>query len=316
MNKIKLQLKGRWCVHAIYKDVIHDPRLSLAGKGVYVALMAFLSPGAECAYPSRDHLTRILNVNRKTLNRYTQELIQLGLLEVEQDKHVDPKTGKWYWGTNLYTLRTRIKPVKEGAGDKNEQKPQQSSVDRFLDHQDLDHQDLDHQKLVHKVQTLGKRTHQESINTTKTASGGDAGDGSVPPTEELSSEAELREAAHTFLHRTYRYLVSRLRGQEVPITEITVQHLQAFFKNNPGWYPCDVAYTVFKGLLAAEKWPKPPQGHDAWFYSRMVDVPQWFTPNRDGTSKIIHTARENGYTGGRTQEDLEAEIRNFLKACA
>jgi hypothetical protein len=248
-----------------------------------------------------------------------RELRELGLLEVEQQKELDA-TGRWKYGPNLYSLKTQIKPVEKAKKrlpeTQNGEKPQQITAAAFSGYGNSVVGNSEVGKPSYKVQTLGKDTHQENIDTTKTASGGDAGDGSIPPTEELSSEAELREAAHTFLHRTYRYLVSKLRGQDVPITEATVQHLQTFFGNNPGWYPCDVAYTVFKGLLAAEKWPKPPQGHDAWFYSRMVDVPQWFTPNRDGTSKIIHTARENGYTGGKPQEDIEAEIRNFLKACA
>lgn len=300
-NKLKLKYEGRWHVHGIYKDVLHDPRLSVGSKGVYVALMAFLSPGNECAYPSQAHLCRILSLSRKPLQRYLRELVCLGLLVVEQERTLDA-SGCWRFGPNLYTLKTRIKPISNSEDISN-------PVGPFPAYGVPACTKRVGRKTTYKVYPIGKNTHKERITTTKTAEGG-AGSAAV---SNLETDLKLEETARAFLHRTYRVLVQKLRGQETPITQRTVQYLAQFFANNPGWYPCDVAYAAFKGLLAAERWPKPVQGHDPWFYSRLVDSPQWFAPNRDGTSRIIHTARESGYTGGRDQEAIEAEIRIYLE---
>jgi DNA-binding transcriptional regulator YhcF (GntR family) len=64
----------------VYADVIQDPGLSMNAKAVYALLATFANKKREC-FPSITHLSELLSVNRRTVERSISELKSKGYIQ-------------------------------------------------------------------------------------------------------------------------------------------------------------------------------------------------------------------------------------------
>lgn len=64
----------------VYADVIQDPDLSITGKALYALLATFANKERQC-FPSITHLSELLSVSRRTIERSIKELKDKGYIE-------------------------------------------------------------------------------------------------------------------------------------------------------------------------------------------------------------------------------------------
>jgi DNA-binding IclR family transcriptional regulator len=66
----------------VYADIIHDPGLSVTAKALYALLATFANKQREC-FPSITHLSELLSVSRRTVERSIKELKSNGYITKE-----------------------------------------------------------------------------------------------------------------------------------------------------------------------------------------------------------------------------------------
>ena len=64
----------------VYADVVQDPDLSVTSKALYALLATFANKERQC-FPSITHLSELLSVSRRTIERSIKELKDKGYIE-------------------------------------------------------------------------------------------------------------------------------------------------------------------------------------------------------------------------------------------
>jgi hypothetical protein len=306
-----LKHSGRWYVQGIYKDVLHDPRISIAAKGMFTAMMAFVSSDSPCPFPSLDHLGRILNINPRTAQNYIDELVKVGLLEKEQQWN----NGRF--GSNAYTLYDAF-PENRVENAIRDTKPARNTDVPKTDICNADASPANVSKHDDKgIPTVkGKPEGQEVKATTTTfadAKGGGSGavtnPGKDPTLEPVSEQAE--EAA--IFKKGWVNLIGKIKGHRIVIAQDTDQRIQDWFERHPQWTALELVWVAFQAMLKAENNPRPKGLHDPYLYCRFAHGPQWFMPNKkDGVCKVFETTMEVGYHRDLDLDEIQKRMSNYL----
>jgi len=98
MNESTLRVRGIWN-YSISKDFVCDTSLSRHARFLFVVLRSFASPTSPSPFPKVTTLCHLLDVNRDTLAKYMQELVDKGHVEKEQRL-----MGGNVFGSNQYYL--------------------------------------------------------------------------------------------------------------------------------------------------------------------------------------------------------------------
>lgn len=334
MDNSKVRWKGRWYLN-VYKDLMHGTRLTMMEKAMYVVLLGFVSEASPKPFPSQPHLCKITGLCLNTVQKLLRSLNKKGLLDKEQLR----VPGQGDFGSNLYTLYDQFPEDRVAEVAIRNTAPQ-----NMVPHEMVPHTMVPH-KMVYKgdpslkgrsasLPPRGKRKAN-----TNTAVGGDRPSASAAPRAGVSSSVpissdpevvpnpeshgngklteEAKQAASQFM-KSWPKLVAKIRGHKIVLTPDRVEEIQTFFLENPTWYPQDVLWVAFQGMLLAQRNPRPEnrKAHDPYFYCRQADNTRWFGTDKDGNLKVMQAAKELGYYQDMDPDKISERIDEYLQAKA
>ena len=74
--------KGSGNFTTISNHVLDDASISKDARFLYCILSRYYNEDLEYSYPTRTHLSLLMGVTEKTIDRYVKELLDVGLIEV------------------------------------------------------------------------------------------------------------------------------------------------------------------------------------------------------------------------------------------